>query len=70
MSRRALVLSYDGTDFAGWQVQPDRRTVQGDLEAALSRLWERPVRIQGAGRTDAGDHALALTLRKLFRGPA
>ena len=59
MSRRALVLSYDGTDFAGWQVQPDRRTVQGDLEAALSRLWERPVRIQGAGRTDAGVHALA-----------
>ena len=49
---------YDGTDFSGWQRQDGRRTVQGDLEAALSRMASAPVAIQGAGRTDAGVHAL------------
>jgi len=58
--RIRLDLAYDGTGFAGWQLQPGVRTVQGDLEAALSRLQgERPVRIRGAGRTDAGVHARA-----------
>ena len=52
-----LVLHYDGSDFAGWQVQPAQRTVQGVLEAALSRLCDEPVRVMGAGRTDAGVHA-------------
>ena len=52
-----LVLHYDGTDFAGWQVQRAERTVQGVIEAALARLHEHPVRIAGAGRTDAGVHA-------------
>jgi tRNA pseudouridine38-40 synthase len=52
-----LVLHYDGSDFAGWQVQPAQRTVQGVLEAALSRLCDEPVRVTGAGRTDAGVHA-------------
>jgi tRNA pseudouridine38-40 synthase len=52
------VVRYDGTPFGGWQVQPDRRTVQGDIEAALSRIASRPIRVQGAGRTDAGVHAL------------
>ena len=52
-----LVLHYDGTNFSGWQRQPDRRTVQGVLEAALGKLCARPVTALGAGRTDAGVHA-------------
>lgn len=52
-----LVLQYDGAAFAGWQVQPDQRTVQGVLETVLGRLCGGPVRITGAGRTDAGVHA-------------
>lgn len=52
-----LVLHYDGGGFAGWQRQPDVRTVQGELEAALARLCDAPVAVLGAGRTDAGVHA-------------
>lgn len=52
-----LVLHYDGTAFAGWQVQPGQRTVQGELERVLARLCGGPVRVTGAGRTDAGVHA-------------
>ena len=52
-----LVLHYDGTAFAGWQVQPGQRTVQGELERSLARLCGSPVRVTGAGRTDAGVHA-------------
>jgi len=53
-----LILSYDGTDFSGWQYQPDARTVQGVVEEALGVILAGPVRIGGAGRTDAGVHAL------------
>lgn len=52
-----LVLQYDGSRFAGWQSQPSLRTVQGTLEATAERLFRQPVRILGAGRTDAGVHA-------------
>jgi tRNA pseudouridine38-40 synthase len=52
-----LVLHYDGARFAGWQRQPVARTVQGEIEAALARLCGEPVRVTGAGRTDAGVHA-------------
>jgi tRNA pseudouridine38-40 synthase len=52
-----LVLHYDGGGFAGWQRQPDVRTVQGELESALRRLCDAPIAVLGAGRTDAGVHA-------------
>ena len=52
-----LVLQYDGAGFAGWQRQPDARTVQGELEQALERLCRAAVPVIGAGRTDAGVHA-------------
>jgi tRNA pseudouridine38-40 synthase len=54
-----LILSYDGTEFGGWQVQPGRTTVQGALASAIGRLSGENVLPQGSGRTDAGVHALA-----------
>ena len=56
--RIKLTLHYDGSGFHGWQVQPGLRTVQGELDAALSRLADRTIRSMGAGRTDAGVHAV------------
>jgi tRNA pseudouridine38-40 synthase len=52
-----LVMHYDGARFSGWQRQPGERTVQGVLEAAVSKLCGTPTAILGAGRTDAGVHA-------------
>lgn len=58
MPTHRLDIAYDGSGFSGWAVQPDRRTVQGELEAALGRVLGAPVRLTVAGRTDAGVHAL------------
>jgi tRNA pseudouridine38-40 synthase len=55
--RIKLTLHYDGAGFFGWQVQPGVRTVQAELEAALSRLTDRPISVIAAGRTDRGVHA-------------
>src|SRR5438045_4741658 len=65
-----LTLQYDGTDFAGWQVQTAERTVQGELTRVLSLLDGREVVVHGAGRTDAGVHAegqvASVALRREF----
>ncbi len=58
MRRFKLILEYEGTAYHGWQVQPGLPTIQGILQAALARIAGAPVQATGAGRTDAGVHAL------------
>src|SRR5690625_590291 len=52
-----LLIQYDSTDFYGWQVQDNDRTIQGELERLLGTLEDREVSVVGSGRTDAGVHA-------------
>ncbi len=59
MRNLKVILSYDGAEFSGWQVQPDKPTVQGTLASAIGRITGEKVLPQGSGRTDAGVHALA-----------
>jgi tRNA pseudouridine38-40 synthase len=59
MRNLKLTVAYDGTDFAGWQIQPGAGTVQGTLASAIGRITGEKVLPQGSGRTDAGVHALA-----------
>jgi len=62
MNRRIkLTIEYDGTNYAGWQVQPNAVTIQEKIENALYQVTRSDIRIHGAGRTDAGVHALAQT---------
>lgn len=53
-----IIVEYDGTHFFGWQRQKDKKTIQGELENALSRILNQDIRITGSGRTDSGVHAL------------
>ena len=67
--RFRATVEYDGTEFFGFQAQPDARTVQGELEAALARLSggiRQPV--MGAGRTDAGVHATGQVIAFTYPG--
>ena len=59
MQNYKITVQYDGTEYHGWQVQPNGRTIQGELTRALSLLDHRHVTVHGAGRTDAGVHAEA-----------
>jgi tRNA pseudouridine38-40 synthase len=69
MRNLKLVVAYDGSEFSGWQVQPDRLTVQGTLSSAIGRLTGENVLPQGSGRTDAGVHALAQVVTFATRSP-
>ncbi len=61
MTNYKIVLSYDGTDYYGWQLQPRKKTIQGTIEQALFRFRSRRIPVIGAGRTDAGVHASGQT---------
>ncbi|GHV83915.1 tRNA pseudouridine synthase A [Spirochaetia bacterium] len=54
-----ITAAYDGTDFSGWQRQAENRTVQGEIESALEKIHKKRVPLTGAGRTDAGVHAVS-----------
>lgn len=64
-----LRIAYDGTDFFGWQIQPDRPTIQGTLAAALEAISAETVEVCGSGRTDAGVHACAQAANVRLRSP-
>lgn len=55
--RYKLTIAYDGTNYAGWQVQPGKTTIQGEVERAIEKMTGRHIRIHHSGRTDAGVHA-------------
>ena len=69
MSNWKLTLSYDGTSFHGWQVQPSLPTVQGCLADALEHVTGERTLPQGSGRTDAGVHALGQVVSVAFKAP-
>ena len=62
MQRYFIYLSYDGTNYHGWQIQPNGNSVQEELEKALSLLLRTKTEIVGAGRTDAGVHARLMAI--------
>jgi len=67
--RYFIHLAYDGTNYHGWQIQPDANSVQEELQKALSVLIRREIEIVGAGRTDAGVHARRMVAHFDFDGP-
>jgi tRNA pseudouridine38-40 synthase len=68
MQNLRLRLEYDGTDFKGWQIQPEERTVQGVLEAAITQITGEVARVLAAGRTDTGVHALDQVVNFSYAG--
>ena len=57
MKRIKLTIEYDGSEYSGWQKQPDQKTIQGEIEDAILRTIGQEVEVYGSGRTDAGVHA-------------
>ena len=70
MSRYFVTLSYDGTRYHGWQIQPNGVSVQERLQEALSTLLREPIAVTGAGRTDAGVHARMMVVHFDWKGDA
>ena len=70
MSRYFVTLSYDGTRYHGWQIQPNGVSVQEKLQEALSTLLREPIAVTGAGRTDAGVHARKMVAHFDWKGDA
>src|SRR5579883_1989543 len=69
MRRIRITVSYDGTEYHGWQVQPGLATIQGTLETVLGEMEGSPVHVEGSGRTDAGVHALAQVAAFSLKNP-
>ena len=53
-----IKISYDGTNYSGWQIQPKKKTIQGEIEISLRKIFNKKINIIGSGRTDAGVHAI------------
>src|SRR5689334_2250322 len=68
MANWKLTIEYDGTRYYGWQEQKNFRTISGELRVAAERLFDASVEIMGAGRTDAGVHALGQIARLRTKG--
>lgn len=68
MPRYCITLSYDGTEYSGWQIQPNAVTVQETLQEAMSTIARVPMEVVGAGRTDAGVHAEKMVAHFDFEG--
>ena len=69
MRHLAIQIAYDGSDFHGWQIQPDQITIQALVQSVLGELEGAPIAIHGSGRTDAGVHALAQVASFEFANP-
>jgi len=69
MRRIKIQISYDGTDYHGWQVQPGLATIQGTLEQVFGEIEGRVVQVAGSGRTDAGVHAIAQVAALTIENP-
>lgn len=61
-----FTISYKGTNYSGWQVQPGKKTIQGEIESVLERFFNEKVEVVGSGRTDAGVHALGAKANALL----
>ena len=57
MKRYIIHVEYDGTNYAGYQLQPDQPSIQAEIERALKKLYKQDIRVHASGRTDAGVHA-------------
>ena len=65
-----LLVAYEGTDYSGWQIQPCKRTIQGELQEALCEIAGEPISVMGSGRTDAGVHAMGQIASCRLRWPS